>query len=227
MPVKMFEHSPEMKSEVIAKLSSEIDFLYNQIKRMKQMNDHFEEFSDIGNKYNIELTDESKSVRYVFHFIAIQSYENSKTLKDMLLSGSDVDDIPLIKNGIITLQEGCKRLIGFHLSKKVGVIDDSMIRKSLLYKLHGKVATDNPKLYMGFEEVIDNFRNKLENAKIKDVRCELVHYQNDKGDFNPFNFSETTLNMNATEVYNLLFDYYRFLKLIASYMDGLIKMGYR
>lgn len=41
----MFEHLPEMKSEVIAKLSSEIDFLYNQIKQMKQMNDLFEESS--------------------------------------------------------------------------------------------------------------------------------------------------------------------------------------
>lgn len=227
MPITLFDHSPEIKQDVINTLTSEIEFLFHQIKKMKKENDLFEEIADLGKKFNQDFSDTSKSLRYIFHFIGIQAYENNNTIKGLIDSYSEADDLPLMKKGIIDLQEGCKRLIGFYIIKKDGSIDNQMIEKSLLFSFHNQVQTDHPELYAKFESVINDFRNKLEANNIKDIRCELVHYQNSKGDFNPFNFSNTVLELNVNEVYDLLFDYYRFLKLIAGYVNGLMNMGYR
>lgn len=226
MPITSFDNLPNEKQEIIERLSTEIDYFYSKMKEMKQVDDTINSGIDLLERYKQTFDDDSRSLRYIAHFIAIQTFENNATLKDMLLSSSVVDDIPLMKKGIGNLKEGCKLLIGFYTTKN-GVIKDTLITESLLYQIHNKVKNDYPELYQKTETIINNFRNKVEGMNIKDVRDELTHYQKDKGNFNPFNFTATAFQLDCNEVYQLLFDYCIFLRLITGYVNCLMKLGYK
>ena len=184
------------------------------------------EISEIAHKVSFKVDDDSQNLRYIAHFLGIQMFEVNVILKRMLLSDSETDDIPLIKDGILVLQEGCKKLIGYNIVRS-GQNNDSLIKKSLLYKIHEKVKNDKPDVYDGFEKIINEFRNKIVDHNIKDIRSELTHYQKDGGNFNPFSFTNTALAMTCDEVFDLLFDYHRFLKLLVQYVNALMHMGYR
>lgn len=226
MPVTSFDNLPNEKQEIIKQLSTEIDYFYSKMKKMKQVDDTINSGIDFLERYNQTFDDDSRSLRYITHFIAIQTFENNTTLKGMLLSDSEVDDIPLMKKGIGNLKEGCKLLIGFYTMKK-GIFQDTLIKESLLYQIHNKVKNDHPEIYQKTETIIDTFRNKVEGMNIKEVRDELTHYQKEKGNFNPFNFTTTAFELDCNEVYQLLFDYCIFLRLITGYVNCLMNLGYR
>ncbi len=225
MPVTL--HQGEERGYIINSLSSEIDILYVKIKDMHHTDKVLSEGKELLKKYGQPFNDDSLNLRYIAHFIAIQAYENNKTLIEMLSSNSETDDIPLMKKGIGNMKEGCKLLIGFYIETEEGDKKDTLIKQSLLYPIHSKVQSDYPDMYQRTEAIIDNFRCKLESNNIKEIRDELTHYQKDKGKFNPFNFTTTALGLNCNEIYNLLFDYCMFLRLITQYVDCLMKLGYR
>ena len=227
MPVTRYTHSPEMKEDIITLLSSEINFLYMQIKKMKSENDIFVSISEFDKQYKIGLPDDSQRLRYFFHFIAIQAYENDTTIIEMLKSDSEVNDIPLMKKGIVNIQEGFKRLFGYYITNKDGSLNDIMIKNSLIYSFHEKVKVDYNDIYLKVDKIINDFRIKLESKNIKEIRCDFVHYQNEQGSFNPFNFTETALSMDCNEVFDLLFDYCIFLRHISKYVQTLMNIGYR
>ena len=216
-----------MKEDIITLLSSEINFLYMQIKKMKSENDIFVSISEFDKQYKIGLPDDSQRLRYFFHFIAIQAYENDTTIIEMLKSDSEVNDIPLMKKGIVNIQEGFKRLFGYYITNKDGSLNDIMIKNSLIYSFHEKVKVDYNDIYLKVDKIINDFRIKLESKNIKEIRCDFVHYQNEQGSFNPFNFTETALSMDCNEVFDLLFDYCIFLRHISKYVQTLMNIGYR
>ncbi|MFR9627452.1 MAG: hypothetical protein SNJ31_06875 [Rikenellaceae bacterium] len=227
MPVSRYNHSLEIKNEIIEKLTDENNFLFNQIKKMRAENDIFISLSELEQKYSIGLKDDTQRVRYFFHFVAIQAYENNTTLIEMLQSDSEVKDIPLIKKGIGNLQEGFKRFFGFYTYNKDGSLNDTMIKNSLIYPFQERAKVEYNPLYLQVDKMIDGFRTKLETKNIKEIRCDFTHYQNEKGVFNPFNFTETALSMDSSEVYDLLFDYCIFLRHISMYVQNLMNIGYR
>lgn len=229
MPITVFEDLHEEKKELIEKLTAETDFLFDSIKRMKNEDVLIKTGTDLLQTLSCDFEDDSKTLRQIFVFIAMLAIENNSTLRNMLLSESEVCDLPLIKNGVTTLQEGCKKIIGFYvISKKDGSISDAMIRNSLLYPFHSKFQLANPLLYAEFERHINNFRDKLEVNNTKTLRDKLIHYQKDnKEEFDPFDFVGTILEIDRNEVYQILFDYCIFLRFIAGYVNNLMISGYR
>lgn len=229
MPITVFEDLPEEKKGLIEKLSTETDFLFDKIKRMKNEDALIKNGIDLLQTRSCDFADDSKPLRQIFVFIAMLAIENNSTLRNMLLSKSEVEDLPLIKNGVTTLQEGCKKLIGFYvISTKDGSISEAMIRNSMLYQFHSKFKLDNPLLYAEFERHINNFRDKLEVNNTKTLRDKLIHYQKDnKEEFDPFDFVGTILEIDRNEVYQILFDYCIFLRFIAGYINNLMILGYR
>lgn len=205
---------------IIQKLSSEIDFLYSQIEEMSQVDNIFNDGIKLLDKINQPFIDPSQHYRRTFAFIAVLAMENNIVLKDLLLSKSKNEELPLIKNGIITMQEGCKRLIGFYSKKG----DDKMIKSSLLYQIYSKFETDSPTIYDSFVKHIKVFRDNLENNKTKTMRDTLVHFQENEGDFNPFSFIEDIYEINVDDVFSILFSYCIFLRVTAGSLRILMKL---
>lgn len=115
MPVTL--HQGEEREYIINSLSSEIDVLYATIKSMYQTDVALNNGKELLEKFGETFDDDSQLYRQTFAFIGVLAIENNTVIKNLLLSKSETEDLPLIKNGIITMQEGCKKLIGFYNSK--------------------------------------------------------------------------------------------------------------
>lgn len=187
---------------------------------MSQVDKVFRDGIKLLNRFNKPFIDPSQRYRRTFAFIAVLAMENNIVLKNLLLSKSRNEELPLIRNGIITMQEGCKRLIGFYSKKG----DDKMIKSSLLYQIYNKFEIDSPSIYDLFVKHIKIFRDKLENNNTKQLRDTLVHFQERKGDFNPFSFIEDIFEINVDDVFSILFSYAMFLRATAGTLGKLMKI---
>lgn len=205
MPVTLYQE--EACSSIIETLSSEIDFLYSQIEEMSQVDKIFRDSIKLLDKFNRPFIDVLQPYKQTFAFIAVLAMENNIILRNLLLSKSKKEELPLIKNGIITMHEGCKKLIGFSNKNS----NDKMIKGSLLYKIYSKFEIECPPLYDSFVKNINVFRDKLQNNNTKKLRDTLVHFQESEGDFNPFIFIEYIFEINVDDVFSILWDYRLFL----------------
>lgn len=161
MPITLYQG--EEREYILKTLSSEIDFLYSKIEEMYQTDKVLNDGVKLLEKFNRPFTDDSQLYRRTFVFIAVLAMENNIVLKDLLLSKSEKEDLPLIKNGIITMQEGCKKLIGFYNNKG----GDQMIKNSLLYKVYIKFEINSPEIYKSFVKHVGIFRDKLQKDNTK------------------------------------------------------------
>lgn len=203
-------------------MSSEIDFLYSKIEEMSHEDNIFNDSIKLLDKFNKPFIDGSQRYRRTFVFIAVLAMENNIVLKNLLLSKSKNEELPLIKNGIITMQEGCKRLIGFYNNKG----NDKMIKSSLLYKIYSKLEIDSPKIYNSFVEHLQRFRDELQNNNTKKLRDTLVHFQESEGDFNPFSFIDDIFNIKVNDVFSILLSYCLFLRATAELLSVLMKLDH-
>lgn len=218
MPITL--HQGKEREYIIDSLSSEIDFLYTKTMEMYQTDKALNEGTKLLEKFEQPFYDNSQLYRRAFAFIAVLAIENNIVLKNLLLSKSEKEDLPLTKNGIITMQEGCKKLIGFYNNKG----GDQMIKKSLLYRLYIKFKTDFPEIYDGFVQHVEIFRDKLQNDNTKKLRDTLVHFQEGDGEFNPFTFIEDIFKIDVNDVFSILFDYCIFLRYTAQSLGILMKL---
>jgi hypothetical protein len=218
MPISLFQG--EEREYILNTLSSEIDFLYSKIEEMYQTDTVFNDGVKLLEKFNQPFTDDSQLYRRTFAFIAVLAMENNIVLKDLLLSKSEKEDLTLIKNGIITMQEGCKKLIGFYNNKG----GDQMIKNSLLYKVYIKFEINSPEIYKAFVKHVGIFRDKLQKDNTKRLRDTLVHFQEGDGVFNPFTFIEDIFKIEVNDVFSILFDYCIFLRYTAQSLGILMKL---
>jgi len=218
MPTTLYQG--EEREYILKTLSSEIDFLNSKIEEMHQTDKELNDGVKILEEFNQPFTDDSQLYRRTFAFIAVLAIENDIVLKNLLFSKSEKEDLPLIKNGIITMQEGCKRLIGFYNNKG----GDEMIKKSLLYKISLKFKRDFPEIYSEFVQYIGRFRDKLQSDNTKKLRDTLVHFQEGNGEFNPFTFIEDISKIEVNDVFSILFDYCIFLRYTTQLLGILIKL---
>lgn len=205
MPVTLYQE--EVQNYIIKTLSFEIDLLNSRIEETSQADKIFKHSIKMLDKFNRPFIDVLQNYKQTFAFIAVLAMENNIVLRNLLLSKSKKEELPLIKNGIITMHEGCKRLIGF--SNKNG--NDKMIKSSLLYKIYSKFEIESPLLYDSFVKHINVFRDKLQNNNTKKLRDMLVHFHESEGDFNPFIFIEYIFGINVDDVFSILWDYRLFL----------------
>lgn len=205
MPVTLYQE--EVQNYIIKTLSFEIDLLNSRIEETSQADKIFKHGIKMLDKFNRPFIDVLQNYKQTFAFIAVLAMENNIVLRNLLLSKSKKEELPLIKNGIITMHEGCKRLIGF--SNKNG--NDKMIKSSLLYKIYSKFEIESPLLYDSFVKHINVFRDKLQNNNTKKLRDMLVHFHESEGDFNPFIFIEYIFGINVDDVFSILWDYRLFL----------------
>lgn len=217
MPVTLYQG--EQREYIINSLSSEIDTLYAKIKGMYHTDNVLNEGKELLKIHGQTFNDDSQLYRKTFVFIAVLAIENNAVIKNLLLSKSETEDLPLIKNGVITMQEGCKKLIGFYNSKG----GDKMVKSSLLYKVYSKFEKDSPEIYTAFAEDVSILRNKLESENTKKLRDTLVHFQADEGEFNPFEFIDSIFKIDANEVFSTLFSYCLFLRYTVQSLATLIK----
>lgn len=218
MPVTLYQG--EEREYIINSLSSEIDILYAKIKDMYHTNKVLNEGKELLKKHGQTFNDDSQLYRQTFVFIAVLAIENNAVIKNLLLSKSETEDLPLIKNGVITMQEGCKKLIGFYNSKG----GDKMVKSSLLYKVYSKFDKDSPEIYTAFAKHVSTLRNKLESENTKKLRDTLVHFQADEGEFNPFEFIDSIFKIDANEVFSPLFSYCLFLRYTLQSLGALINL---
>lgn len=218
MPVTLYKG--EERKCIINSLSSEIDILYAKIKDMYHTDKVLNEGKQLLTKHGQTFNDDSQLYRQTFVFIAVLAIENNAVIKNLLLSKSETEDLPLIKNGVITMQEGCKKLIGFYNSKG----GDKMVKSSLLYKIYSKFENDSPEIYNSFAKHVSTLRDKLESENTKKLRDTLVHFQADEGEFNPFEFIDSIFQIDANEVFSTLFNYCLFLRYTLQSLGILIKL---
>lgn len=178
------------------------------------------EGKELLKKHGQTFNDDSQLYRQTFVFIAVLAIENNAVIKNMLLSKSEIEDLPLIKNGVITMHEGCKKLIGFYNSKG----GDKMIKSSLLYKVYSKFEKDSPEIYNDFAKHVSVLRDKLESENTKKLRDTFVHFQADEGEFNSFEFIDSIFKVDVNEVFSTLFSYCLFLRYTLQSLGTLIKL---
>lgn len=218
MPMTLYQG--EEREYILKTLSLEIDFLYSKIEEMYQTDKVLNDGVKLLEKFNQPFTDDSQLYRRAFAFIAVLAMENNIVLKDLLLSKSEKEDLPLIKNGIITMQEGCKKLIGFYNNKG----GDQMIKNSLLYKVYIKFEINSPEIYKEFVKRVGVFRDKLQKDNTKKLRDTLVHFQEGDGEFNPFTFIEDIFKIDVNDVFSILFEYCLFLRYTTQSLRILMKL---
>lgn len=218
MPVTLYQG--EEREYIINSLSLEVDILYAKTKDMYHTDKVLNEGKKLLKKFGQPFNDEFQLYRQIFAFIAVLAIENNAVIKNMLLSKSETEDLPLIKNGVITMQEGCKKLIGFYNSKG----SDKMVKSSLLYKVYSKFEKDSPEIYNGFAKHVSTLRDKLESENTKKLRDTLVHFQADEGEFNPFEFIDSIFKIDVNEVFSTLFSYCLFLRYTLQSLGALIKL---
>lgn len=206
MPVTLYQGEKE-RYFIIKELSFEIDLLYSRIEETSQVDKEIRDGIKQLDKFNLPFIDVLQNYKQTFAFIAVLAMENNIILRNLLLSKSKKEELPLIKNGIITMHEGCKRLIGFSNKNS----NDKMIKSSLLYKIYSKFEIEYPPLYNSFVKNINVFRDKLQNNNTKKLRDTLVHFQESEGDFNPYIFIEYIFEINVDDVFSILWDYRLFL----------------